>query len=981
MKDIGSIWNKWDLHIHSDASDGKMNCQEIIDKAKEEKLSVIALTDHHTVKNIDKIKELAKLNDIIVLSGIEFRTEYGQKSVHMIGLFPDNYNDIDLDGKFLTENILNPLGLSESMIIQKGKEADGTKDKSDEYYFKKGIFLVQVDFKTAANLIHQYGGIVTVHAGSKSNSIDEEMKHDGTSKKNVSIYDSLGPVKDELFKGGYIDICEIRNEKDGKEFYKSEFCKPSITASDAHEKSVIGLGSCWVKAEKNFNGLKQILNEPERVNFNNPEILERVESNPLKFIKQIKIKRTANATMNEIWYDNIEIELNPGLVAIIGNKGSGKSAITDIISLCANTHNDEFSFLNKYKFRSPKPYDRSKQIQAQIVWADNSCSDWITLDSSCDKTIIERVKYIPQSFLESLCVTEDDKQFEDEIKKIIFQHTPLTDRYGKNTLDEIIQYLSSENSNAERVIKNKIEKQNLEIIELEKKKTAEFKNTIENLLKNKEEELVVVQSQKPEEVKKPIDDENVNEQKQSVIKSIENISREVTSIQQRIDEYIAKRTELNTDIQNLSQIKQSLVLMQSNISQKMEEHKSFLLKYNLDINEVVKVDFRLNLIEDKIKSLTKQRSEIVESLDGDDNLYDKKKKKEEEKKAKENELNGPERMYQKYLSEIEKWNKRCNDILGDDQTEDTINYYKKIQHYINNNLEQELKNAQEMRNNLVQELVDLKKITLSTYNKLYAPVLDFVERFKDKMRDYPIQFSASFIVRDFSSRFFDIVSQSSAGSFNGKEQGFNRLNDEIDHVDFNDSSAILHFTNNINTLLLSDVRDNMNNQERDIESQLKKGHTKQELYDYIYQLDYIQPSFQLMMGDKQLPALSPGERGALLLLFYLFIDMDDKPLIIDQPEENLDNESVYNYLVHFIKEAKQKRQIIIVTHNPNLAVVCDADQIVEMKIDKSYRNKVSFQSGAIENSIINDRIVTILEGTYPAFNNRDCKYSIVEHKL
>lgn len=43
MKDIGSIWNKWDLHIHSDASDGKMNCQEIIDKAKEEKLSVIAL--------------------------------------------------------------------------------------------------------------------------------------------------------------------------------------------------------------------------------------------------------------------------------------------------------------------------------------------------------------------------------------------------------------------------------------------------------------------------------------------------------------------------------------------------------------------------------------------------------------------------------------------------------------------------------------------------------------------------------------------------------------------------------------------------------------------------------------------------------------------------------------------------------------------------------------------------------------------------
>lgn len=283
------------------------SCQEIIDKAKEEKLAVIALTDHHTVKNIDIIKKLADKEHITVLSGIEFRTEYGQKSVHMIGLFPDNYNDTNLDAKFLSENVLNPLGLSESIIIQKGKEADGTKDKSDEYYFKKGIFLVQVDFKVAAKLIHQYGGIVTVHAGSKSNSIDEEMKHEGKSKKNVSIYDSLGPVKDELFKGGYIDICEIRNEKDGKDFYISMFGKPSITASDAHEKSVIGLGACWIKAEKNFNGLKQILNEPERVCFSNPEILKRVENNPLKFIKQIKIRRTKDATMNEIWYDNIKI--------------------------------------------------------------------------------------------------------------------------------------------------------------------------------------------------------------------------------------------------------------------------------------------------------------------------------------------------------------------------------------------------------------------------------------------------------------------------------------------------------------------------------------------------------------------------------------------------------------------------------------------------------------------------------------------------
>ena len=128
------------------------------------------------------------------------------------------------------------------------------------------------------------------------------------------------------------------------------------------------------------------------------------------------------------------------------------------------------------------------------------------------------------------------------------------------------------------------------------------------------------------------------------------------------------------------------------------------------------------------------------------------------------------------------------------------------------------------------------------------------------------------------------------------------------------------------------------------------------------------------MGTKTLQDLSPGERGALLLIFYLILDNDDIPLIIDQPEENLDNESVYHILVHFIKKVKEKRQIIIVTHNPNLAIVCDADQIINMQIEKENKNTVKFQSGAIEDDVMNKAIINILEGTLPAFNNRDLKY-------
>ena len=126
-----------------------------------------------------------------------------------------------------------------------------------------------------------------------------------------------------------------------------------------------------------------------------------------------------------------------------------------------------------------------------------------------------------------------------------------------------------------------------------------------------------------------------------------------------------------------------------------------------------------------------------------------------------------------------------------------------------------------------------------------------------------------------------------------------------------------------------------------------------------------------------LDQLSPGERGTLLLVFYLLIDKSDIPLIIDQPEENLDNQTVYDILVPCIKEVKTRRQIIIVTHNPNLAVVCDADQVIYASIDKKDGNCVTYESGGIENPVINKHVVDVLEGTMPAFEDRDRKYDIV----
>ena len=79
-------------------------------------------------------------------------------------------------------------------------------------------------------------------------------------------------------------------------------------------------------------------------------------------------------------------------------------------------------------------------------------------------------------------------------------------------------------------------------------------------------------------------------------------------------------------------------------------------------------------------------------------------------------------------------------------------------------------------------------------------------------------------------------------------------------------------------------------------------------------------------------------------------------------------------LVPCIKAAKQRRQILIVTHNPNLAVVCDAEQIIWADLDKKNNYTINYVSGAIESQILNKAAVDILEGTMPAFDNRDSKY-------
>jgi hypothetical protein len=140
----------------------------------------------------------------------------------------------------------------------------------------------------------------------------------------------------------------------------------------------------------------------------------------------------------------------------------------------------------------------------------------------------------------------------------------------------------------------------------------------------------------------------------------------------------------------------------------------------------------------------------------------------------------------------------------------------------------------------------------------------------------------------------------------------------------------------------------------------------QKVATWLYSTDHIQMRYGVTYDGVNIEQLSPGTRGIVLLLLYLVIDQQDKrPLIIDQPEENLDPKSVFDELVPHFRNARKRRQLIIVTHNANLVVNTDADQVIVASSEPNPSGglpNITYQCGSLEAPDIRRTVCEILEG-------------------
>ena len=535
----GSEWRLWDLHLHTpfsyDYQNKSVTNEEIINTLKDNNISAAVITDHFQidVERINELIELGKSKNILILPGIELTSELGGKrSVHFIGIFDNK------DVKNLWDNLKIKLELTNEHIKTKGG-------------FKNFYSYI----KDACETIHNQGGIVSIHAGHKSNSVE-----------NVSNnFEFKQQLKEDLLSE-HIDILEVRNKKEEYEYQNIVFpdigvTLPLVTCSDNHNIKEYTPKNCWIKSDLTFEGLKQIIYEPT----------ERVRIQETKPDEKNSYEVIDSITFLDEDFPTNEIKLNSNLVSIIGGKSTGKSTLLRSI---ANTINPN----------SENDPEWSKLINptVKIKWRNGNENIYQNSTAESDKNENKaRIKYIPQNYLtKQVLDMEDENSFSNNLIKEIL----IEDPQYKTIFDEIknLENDYKTNLNESMVKLFDIEKQ----IDLENKAVDEIgssDNIKQEIIKLNEEysELQKSNSTSDDDLK------NHNSLKEKLIKiedNIETLKTEKNVFQEAIDELennpysnlisiIEKLDEpVSTDL--LNEIEIAITLSKQKILNKIEEYVS-----------------------------------------------------------------------------------------------------------------------------------------------------------------------------------------------------------------------------------------------------------------------------------------------------------------------------------------------------------------------------------------------------------------------
>lgn len=988
------MWRRWDLHLHAPGTKlsnaygapDDVTWDRFIDTLEESPVIAFGITDYFSgdtyFETVRRYLEKYPNSQKKFFLNIEFRLS---DSISKDGGHPHMHvifdNDPDLCGY---EKITRFLTNLETQSIDDASAKTRCTDLKDTSDFEAAT--VSLDNLLKA-LVDTFGDSEPYLLAFPANN-DGLRSTDSGSPRKIQLADRIDKVCDFFFgNAGNRDFL-LRTDRYAQ---GPSVPKPVVSASDAHcfddlERlggDVAGFPPTWIKADTTFIGLKQICHEPASRVFigTQPDVMVRQEQDGTKFLDRLQVNQIEGYDeSNGRWFKAVDLPLNPELTAIIGNKGSGKSAIVDIIGLLGNSRQESyFSFLtNDSKSKKFRQRGFSENYLAAITWHTGRQQERL-LSDSCDLDMPESVRYLPQNYFEQLTNELEIEQFRAEIEEVVFSHVEETERLGKSSFFELEEAKTLQSKHEISSLKRQLREINIEIVELEEQSSPRYRRQLEGQIQAKKDELKALDEGKPKEVPPP--DTQTPEQKE-LAEKIDRLSKLLASLKDAGQQKVVETTELKASLQSANSLKDRLTNLDVRAREDIKELTAALRPLGLNVAEIV--TFRVELaplqqkideIQGKIAALEKDNEREFtlgtnfEDLATIPDLRTAYKYIQDEIDRLKEQLGAPQRRYQAYVERLAAWNAKRLDLIGneEDPKHETLNWLKNQLKYISETLAETLVKSYNQRRDIVRQIYASKSEFLNFYRDLKTSVEERLEAVRAE--GFEIEIEASFIVdRDFRRKFLDHIDQRKRGPYKSTQDAQQELSQLVRETNWDDFDSVIAFCER--------VLDRMRRPNGDELLIAEQAHDVKEFYDFLFSLDYLSSRYELRLGGKNLNELSPGEKGLLLLIFYLQLDRKNTPLIIDQPEDNLDNESIFSVLANCIRDAKKHRQVVLVTHNPNLAVGADAEQIVYVKLEKPENYKFSYETGAIENPKLNQRIVDVLEGSQPAFVKRRLKYGI-----
>lgn len=452
----------------------------------------------------------------------------------------------------------------------------------------------------------------------------------------------------------------------------------------------------------------------------------------------------------------------------------------------------------------------------------------------------------------------------------------------------------------------------------------------------------------------------IHQKSQEVIDTIENLKKYDERIEKKPD-VLARKAELEERISVFKEYK---------IDEKLKEQ----VNYNQDENYLTKLqDFQKDIIRDLEGLINDYESQFQSRLN-----YQSKSKSEHIESA-QREVKQVEKSFFKLkeiLKELSSGFENFEDkrILFKEEYKSLKEAFAEIQRNIkipNVKTDDYLKFTKEL---------DLVKVRLSEYEKLDANVKTLRERLDNQLETLSLLWYQEYeIIQDEIRKVNDDQNAIKIKvDFRGNKEDFkNYLKENLRGSNIREAQIDLVVDNFNDLIQVYKTLKEENNRLKDLLTENAyltfKNYFKENRESF---LTYRVPDkFDIIYNGRSIKEHSLGQRSSALIIFLLTLKESDI-IMIDQPEDDLDNQTIYNDVIKVLRELKNETQFIFATHNPNIPVLGDSEQVIACEYDQ---DKIKLNPGSIDKKEIQKEIIDIMEGGEEAFNNRKQIYELWKH--